>query len=158
MATRNKIYIGKVLRSFTSLESMIYKIRSNDEAICPAVSQHNAALTSVMHQHPSQPAITDTGRSFPPETSNHDQSASNLQKTGNVKHYAKSERTIWQLTWGGEESNYKGVFYYYTTLPVLMVTISKYRANFVYDWPGRHTHNLGRGKGKGEGIDGWKLA
>ena len=94
MATRNKIYIGKVLRSFTSLESMIYKIRSNDEAICPAVSQHNAALTSVMHQYPSQPAITDTGRSFPPETSNHDQSASNLQKTGNVKHYAKSERTI----------------------------------------------------------------
>ena len=85
MATRNKKYIGKILHSFTGLESMIYKIRSNDEAICPAVSQHNGALTSVMHQHPLQPTITDTGRGFPPETSNHDQSASNLQKTGNVE-------------------------------------------------------------------------
>jgi hypothetical protein len=51
---------------------------------------------------------------------------------------------------GGEESNCKGVFYYYTTLTV---TISKYHANFVYDWPGRHTHNLGRVRGKGSMVE-----
>jgi hypothetical protein len=33
-------------------------------------------------QQPLQPAIRATGRSFPPETSNHDESASNLQKSG----------------------------------------------------------------------------